>query len=211
MVAGVLSLAIYQEVYKYTHSSVPSFEDLKIATAPSLSASGRTALSTPLRSNFAPSQAAKKTEATLPSQHYAGQWTTSANVSTPRLRANNSGVGVVRPPVQPVVQDTPVPPRVIATATPSPKGQEVSIFLDRPQQINTAARSYRIFVHDHGSETISVSVGYGGSTRVKKAFGSDVVGDNKALIYSDSDVRLYHLNTPRAPQNCCLIEVMAAK
>jgi len=187
-IAGAMSLAIIQETLKPT-----PVEDMKIAVAP------------PFTPDPTPTRGATTTAAP-PVQFFNGQWTNKVSVTTPRPHQIQGTQSVPAVSAPHSVQAVPV----ASTPSPKPKGEEVSVFLDREQQINTRSGSYRIFVHDHGSETISVKVGFGPYTRVKKAMGTDTVGDNKVLIYSDGSVRLFHVNTPRAPQNCCLIEVVSA-
>lgn len=192
-VFGALVLWLVVELKKPTGST----NDLQIAVAPPFVEASPAGT---------PAPSSRPQSAAPPDQFFNGQWTNKITVTTPRPRP----IQVSRTASATSVQQL---GRVVAAAStpqPKPKGEEVSIFLDREQRINTRSGSFRIFVHDHGSETISVQIGYGPYTRVKKSFGSDNVGDNKALIYSDGSVRLFHVNSPRAPQNCCLIEVVTA-
>jgi len=99
-------------------------------------------------------------------------------------------------------QTSPVAPQPQKAA---PKGQEFPIFLDKPQQVATPWGTHRLWIHDHGSETISFSVDGQRAVQINKAHGSDLAGDNRVKIYQDSQMQLFHVNSPRAPQNCCLV------
>lgn len=197
---GVVSLLI---VLAWKKPNV-SFDDLKIAAAsPESSWLTPTPSATRLPT---PTPGAVQVSGKKVVRVENGQFTHTTEAMAPGTRA----VQAARTTQHAPAPQTSQPIAAAAPPAAKPKGEEVSVFLDRQQLISTRSGSYQIFVHDHGSETISVSVGYGPYTRMKKAMGTDSVGDNKALIYSDGRVQLFHVNSPRAPQNCCLIEVVRA-
>jgi len=121
------------------------------------------------------------------------------------IQANQQPQGNVQVWTQPVPSS---PPSPVASSSQQAKGEELSIFLDKPQQISNQFGTHRISIHDHGSETISFSIDGQQVVRMKKANGSDLAGDNKVMIFNDGRMAIFHVNSARAPQNCCLIRVV---
>src|SRR5688572_25476895 len=107
LVAGMFSLAVYQQIQR----PKASFDDLKIAAAPSVSPE--------------PSPRAVRVSNTAPPvQYFNGQWTTTSPGSTPRPRSG----GVVTNRAQHTVPaQATAPVRQVSMAATNPKGEEVAV------------------------------------------------------------------------------------